>query len=126
MEIDKLIERKSSSDHYFQSLCLLRLSTLCERDDKLPNAAWINTTKWCSQNNYFKELNRVDGMQTEFEWRIFSGFSTFGILEEIQKFMKSTQCELEHFNVRIIFVSMFDDIFVGRKRQYGIMCSECF
>ena len=34
MEIDKLIERKSLSDHHFQSLCLLRLSD--------PNAAYSN------------------------------------------------------------------------------------
>ena len=34
MKIDKLIERKSISDHYFQSLCLLRLSTLDGRNEK--------------------------------------------------------------------------------------------
>ena len=33
-----------------------------------PNAAWMHKIKWYSQNNHFKELNRIDGMQTEFEW----------------------------------------------------------
>ena len=75
-----------------------------------PNAAWMNKTKWYSQNNHFKELNRIDGMQTEFEWNIFSGFTTIGILEEIQKFMKTFQCETEHVTDRIIFMSMIDDI----------------
>ena len=62
-----------------------------------PNAAWKNEIKWYSQNNHFKELNRIDGMQTEFEWKIFPGITTLGILEEIQKLMKSIQCEPEHF-----------------------------
>ena len=75
-----------------------------------PNEAWMKKTKWYSQNKYLKELSRIDGMQTEFEWKIFPGFTTYGILEEIHKFMKSIQCEPEHFNGRIIFMSMFDDI----------------
>ena len=58
----------------------------------------INKVIWYLQNNHFKELNRIDGMQTEFEWKIFTGFTTLGILEEIQKFMKSRECEPEHFN----------------------------
>ena len=48
--------------------------------------------------------------ETEFEWKIPPEFTTIGILEEIQKFMKSIQCEPEHFNDRIIFMSMFDEI----------------
>ena len=46
----------------------------------------------------------------EFEWKIFAGFTTLGILEEIHKFMKEMQCELEQFNDRIIFMSMYNDI----------------
>ena len=34
-----------------------------------PNAAWKSKIKWYSQNNHFKELNRIDGMPTEFEWK---------------------------------------------------------
>ena len=74
------------------------------------NAAWMNKIKWYFENNYLKELNRIDGMQTEFEWKIFPGFTTIGILEEIQELMKGMQCEPEHFTGRIIFMSMFDEI----------------
>ena len=70
-----------------------------------PNAAWKNKIQWCSDNNYFKELNRIDGV-----WTIFPGFTSLGILEEIQKLMESIQSEPEHFNGTIIFMSMFDDI----------------
>ena len=33
------------------------------------NAAWTNKIKWYSQNNHFKELNRIDDMQTDFAWK---------------------------------------------------------
>ena len=40
-----------------------------------------------------KDLSRTDGEPMEFEWKVFSGFTTLGILEEIQHFMKEIQCE---------------------------------
>ena len=58
-------------------------------------------------DNHFKELNRIDGMQTEFEWKIFPGVATLGLLEKIQNLMKDLQCESEQVNDRIIFMSMF-------------------
>ena len=62
-------------------------SVLCVRkmgDD--PIATWKDKHKWYSENHHFKELSRIDGMQTEFEWKIFPGFTTLDILEEIQNF----------------------------------------
>ena len=110
MEIDKLIMRKSLPGHFCQSLCFSD-SVLCMgemRGD--PNAAWMNEVEWYSQNNHSKELNRIDGMQTEFEWKNFQGFTTLGLLEKIQDLMKDLQCEPEHFTDRVIFMSMFDGI----------------
>ena len=57
-----------------------------------------------------KDLNRIDGKTTEFEWKIFPGFITLGLLEQIQKLMKDPQCEPDQFNDRIIFMSMYNDI----------------
>ena len=51
----------------------------------------------------------------EFEWKIFPGFTTLGILEEIQKFMTELQCEPEQFKGRIIFMSMYNDIVCGER-----------
>ena len=74
-----------------------------------PNAAWKNKIKWYSENNHDKELNRIDGMQTEFEW--YSQDSRpWASSKRFQKMMEGFQCELEHFNERIIFVSMYNDI----------------
>ena len=71
-----------------------------------PNATWKNKIKWYSENNHFKELNRIDGIQTKFEWEIFPGITTCGLLEEVQTLMEGIQCELEHFNDMIIVMSI--------------------
>ena len=41
----------------------------------------------------------------EFEWKIFPGFTTAGIFNEIQKMMGELQCDLADFKGRIIFMS---------------------
>ena len=62
------------------------------------------------KNNHFKDMNGIDGMPTEFEWKIFPGITTLGLLEKIQNVVEDRQCEPEHFTDRIIFMSMFHDI----------------
>ena len=79
-----------------------------------PIAAWKNEIKWYSENNHLKELHRIDDMPTEFEWKIFPGITTLGLLEKIQDLMKDVQCEPDQFNDRII-MSMFNDIARGEK-----------
>ena len=47
----------------------------------------------------------------ELEWKRVPGFTTMGILEEIQHMMISElQCEPEPVKRRIIFMSMYNDI----------------
>ena len=41
-----------------------------------PVATWKSKIKWYSENNHFKDMNRIDGMPTEFEWKIFLGATT--------------------------------------------------
>ena len=53
------------------------------------------------ETRYLKELDRTDGEQN------FRGFTTLRILSEIQKMMAELKCELEQFQGRIIFMSMF-------------------
>ena len=53
----------------------------------------------------------------EFEWKIFQGFTTFGLLEQIQEFMKERQCDPEQFESKIIFMSMFKGIVWGEKEN---------
>ena len=51
----------------------------------------------------------------EFEWKNFPGFTTLGILDEIQKMMTELQCEPEQFKARIFFMSMYNDIVWGER-----------
>ena len=56
-------------------------------------ATWKSKIKWYSENKHFKDLNRIDGMPTEFEWKILTGITTLGLLEKIQSLMRDLQCE---------------------------------
>ena len=75
-----------------------------------PIATWKSKIEWYSENNHFKNMNRIDGMPSEFQWKIFPGIMTLGFLEKIQNLMRDLQCEPEHFTDRIIFISMCNDI----------------
>ena len=57
-----------------------------------------------------QNLNRIDGEPMEFEWTNFPGFTTLGILKEIQKMMAELKCKPEQFQGRILFMSMVNDI----------------
>ena len=75
-----------------------------------PFATWKSKIKWYSENNHFMDMNRIDGMPTEFEWKRFPGITTLCLLEKIQSLMTDLQCEPEHLTDRIIFMSMYNDI----------------
>ena len=73
---------------------------------------------WKDKKNFLKEVfgdtlsqrfgsNRREPM--EFQWKNFPGFTTLGILDEIQKMMAELRCEPEQFKGRIIFMSMYND-----------------
>ena len=89
-----------------------------------PVEAWKNQIKWYLENRFLKDLNRIDGEPMVFEeWKIFPGFTTLGILEEIDKFLTEQQCEPEQFKDRIIFMSMDNDI-VCRERWNTEKCEK--
>ena len=58
-----------------------------------PTATWKNKIKWYSENNHVKDMNRIDGLPTEFEWKIFPGITALGLLEKIQSLMGSSSCQ---------------------------------
>ena len=75
-----------------------------------PIATWKNKIKWYSENNHFEDVNRIDGVPSGFEWKIFPGIITLVFLEKIQSLMRDLQWEPENFENRIIFMSMYNDI----------------
>ena len=52
----------------------------------------------------------IDGEAIALEWEIVPGFSTFSILQEIQKDLEGKNMQPENFEDQIIFMSMFNDI----------------
>ena len=95
---------KSKTNVFSDSmLCLGGISTA-------PVQAWKDKFKWYLEIRYLQELDRIDSEPMEFEWTNFPGFTTLGILSEIQKMMAELKCEPEQFQGRIIFMSMFNDI----------------
>ena len=69
------------------------LCSVCEKWEMIllqPGRAKLN-----SENNHFKDMNRIDGIPTESEWKIFTGITTLGLLEKIQDLMKDLKCEPE-------------------------------
>ena len=80
-----------------------------------PIATWKSKIKWYEENNHFMDMNRIDGMPTEFEWKKIPKIMTLGLLEKIQSLMRELQCIPEHFTDRIIFMSMCNDIESGAQ-----------
>ena len=82
-------------------------SVLCVGGHSIePAKAWESKIKWFLETRYLKELDRIDGEPMEFEWQIIAGFTTSGILDEIQ-----------HFQRRVSFMSMFNDIDCPKTRK---------
>ena len=74
------------------------------------------------ESRQFRELDRVDGGADGVRVEIFTGFTTLGILAEIQKMMTEIKCEPEHFQGRIIFMSTYNDIEWRKQGNRG----HCF
>ena len=60
-----------------------------------PVEAWESRIKWFLEARYLKELNRIDEEPMEFEWKNFPGFTTLGVLAEIQKMITESMWEPE-------------------------------
>ena len=89
---DKIYQISNAKTYVFAD------SVLCLRGIKEnPNEAGKEKIRWYFDSNHLKDLKLIDGEPMEFEWKNFPGCTTFGLLEQIQEFMKEQQCEPEQF-----------------------------
>ena len=102
---DRAVRLSTAKAYVFSDslLCMRRIT-------ESPVSAWKEKIDWFLNS---LQLDRIDGEPMEFEWKIFSGFTTLQILSKIQHMMTETQCEFEQFPGRIIPMSMNNDIVWG-------------
>ena len=83
------------------------LSSSCSLTPSISLMSWITSPRTSAE-----ELGPLakKNSSTEFEWKNFLGFTSVGILNQIQQMMGELQREPENFTSRIIFTSMFNDI----------------
>ena len=96
------------------------------------NDAWEPRLGWLKSSSKYRNFDRIDGEPMEFEWNIFPGFNTLQFSEEVNSLLLRLGETPENFTGRIIFMSMFNDISWGSKRQqermrvkYSTRFSKC-
>ena len=62
-------------------------------------------------------MQGLDGEPIDFEWKIFPGATALDLLHEIQADLQGKHVTPENFGDRIIFMSMFNDIFLEKRRN---------
>ena len=78
------------------------------------NEAWKNRVAGVRAEKSYRDYDAVSGETTEFEWNIFSGLTTLQLCDKISNLLSSSGQTPESFTGRIIFMSMFNDIFCDR------------
>ena len=78
------------------------------------NEAWKNRVAGVRAEKSYRDYDAVSGETTEFEWNIFPGFTTLQLCDKISDLLSSLGQTPESFTGRILFMSMFNDIFCDR------------
>ena len=91
-------------------LCLGKMS-----ENPPSNTVWGDKLTWFKSSPEYKALDTLVGEPKEFEWNIFTGFTTLQLCNKVQELLSKMSEEPEDFTGRIIFMSMFNDISWGSK-----------
>ena len=81
------------------------------------NEAWKNRVAGVRAERNYRDFEDVNGESTEFEWNIFPGL--LQLFDKISDLLSHLGQTPESFTGRILFMSMFNDIFCDRYDQYG-------
>ena len=103
-----------------KGLCNFRFCFMSWKGESEPNIKYcLGTAVGMVQRfiTILKMLDTIDGKPMEFEWNMYPGITTLQLVQEVRKFV-GEMGEPEHFQGRIIFMSMFNDIkFETMKRN---------
>ena len=78
------------------------------------NEAWQNRIAGVIFDKSCRDYDGINGEPTEFEWNIFPGFITLQLCDKISDLLSDLGETPETFIGRILFMSMFNDIFCDR------------
>ena len=78
------------------------------------NEAWKNRVAGVRAEKSYRGYDAVSRETTEFEWNIFPGFTTLQLCDKISNLLSSLGQTPDSFTGRILFMSMFHDIFCDR------------
>ena len=68
-------------------------SALCfgkVNQNRISNTVWERQLESFKNSPQYRTLDTIDGEPMEFEWNIFSGFTTLQLCNKVQKFMSNT------------------------------------
>ena len=74
------------------------------------NEAWKDRIGWITTDERYRNFDGINGEPTEFEWNIFTGFTTLQLCGKVNDVLSDLGEAPETFTGRILFMSMFNDI----------------
>ena len=114
---EAIINLQRTKDYVFLDsvLCLGRIHQNPES-----NKAWEQRIGWITSSQSYRNFDGISGEPTEFEWNIFPGFDTLQPCGKVKDLLSRLGETPENFTVRILFMSMFNDISCGTKDNEGL------
>ena len=79
------------------------------------NEAWKNRVAGARSEKSYRDYDSINGESTEFKWNIFPGFTTMQLCDKVNDLLSNLGQTPATFTGRILFMSMFNDIFCDRK-----------
>ena len=79
------------------------------------NEAWKDRIGWITADQSHRDYDGISGEPTEFEWNIFPGFTTLQLYGKVTDLLSRLGETPETFTGRILFMSMFNDIWCDNK-----------
>ena len=110
---DEIVINLQSTKVYVFSDSVLCLGKVLQHPDS--KEAWKNRIAGIQSGKSYRDYDGINGEPTEFEWNIFPGFTTLQLCDKISDLLSYLGQTPATFTGRILFMSMFNDIFCDRK-----------
>ena len=114
---DEVVINLQSTKVYVFSDSVLCLGKVLQHPES--NEAWKNRVAGVRAERSYRDYDAISGETTEFEWNIFPGFTTLQLCDKISDLLSHLGQTPEFFTGRILFMSMFNDIFCDRYDNKG-------